>query len=89
MQVVLLGKSKNDLEEWKKSGNHSILKKIRNLIIDIEKTPFDGLGKPEALKYNLSGKWSRRISDKDRLVYEISGNDIKIYSLKGHYEKDK
>lgn len=89
MQIILLGKSKNDLEEWKHSGNMTILKKIRSLISDIEKTPFEGLGKPEALKYNLSGKWSRRITEKDRLVYEISGNDLKVYSLKGHYDKQK
>ena len=88
MQIILLGKSKNDLEEWKRSGNISVLNKIRKLLEDIQKTPFEGLGKPEALKYNLSGKWSRRITEKDRLVYEISGDEIKMYSLKGHYEKN-
>ena len=62
MQIILLGKSKVDLEEWKHSGNTAILKKIRNLISNIEKTPFEGLGKTEALKYNLSGKWSGRIT---------------------------
>ena len=89
MQIILLGKSVNDLEEWKMSGNTSVLNKIRKLIEDIQKTPFDGLGKPEALKYDLSGKWSRRITGKDRLVYEIHKDEIKIYSLKGHYEKNK
>lgn len=89
MQIILLGKSKNDLENWKRSGNVSVLNKIRKLMEDIQKTPFEGLGKPEALKYNLSGKWSRRITEKDRLVYEIFGDEIKVYSLKGHYEKSK
>jgi toxin YoeB len=89
MQIILLGKSKGDLKDWKMSGDIFALNKIRKLIEDIQKTPFEGLGKPEALKYNLSGKWSRRITEKDRLVYEISGNEIKIYSLKGHYEKNK
>ena len=89
MQIILLGKSKGDLKDWKRSGDISVLNKIRKLIEDIQKTPFEGLGKPEALKHNLSGKWSRRITEKDRLVYEISRDEIKIYSLKGHYEKNK
>lgn len=89
MQIILLGKSKNDLEHWKRSGNVSVLNKIRRLIEDIQKSPYEGVGKPESLKYDLSGKWSRRITDKDRMVYEVSGDEIKIYSLKDHYEKNK
>lgn len=48
-------------------------------------TPFEGIGKPEALKHNLSGKWSRRINAEHRIVYEIEGELIKVYSLKNHY----
>jgi len=60
-------------------------KKIRELLKDIKRDPFKGLGKPEPLKHELAGCWSRRITDEHRLVYKISGNDIIIYSCKGHY----
>ena len=60
-------------------------KKIRELLKDIKRDQFKGLGKPEPLKHELAGCWSRRITDEHRLVYKISGNDIIIYSCKGHY----
>jgi toxin YoeB len=53
---------------------------------NILETPFSGIGKPEALKHELSGKWSRRITQSDRLIYEIAGNKIYVFSLRGHYE---
>ncbi len=62
-----------------------ILKKINQLIKDIKKEPFEGIGKPEPLKYELSGFWSRRISDEHRLVYEVSDNYIAIVSCRFHY----
>ena len=63
-----------------------ILKKIRALIESIKISPFEGIGKPEQLKYNFAGKWSRRITKEHRLIYElIENNTIKIYALKGHY----
>ncbi len=87
MEIVFIGKAEKDLVDWKKSGNVAVLKRIRKLIEEIQVNPFEGIGKPEALRFSLSGKWSRRITDKDRIVYEISKSQIKIYSLKGHYEK--
>lgn len=87
MEIVFLGKAEKDLEDWKKSGNVAVLKRIRKLIEEIQVNPFKGIGKPEALRFDLSGKWSRRITGKDRIVYEIYNSQIKIYSLKGHYEK--
>ena len=60
-------------------------KKITGLIKDIKRDPFKGIGKPELLKYELTGFWSRRITDEHRLVYKISDKDIIIYSCKGHY----
>jgi toxin YoeB len=63
-----------------------IFKKIRALLKDIERTPFEGLGKPEPLKYNLSGYWSRRITDEHRLVYKIENDTIIIVSCKYHYK---
>ncbi len=60
-------------------------KKLLKLIEITSKTPFDGLGKPEPLKYNYSGFWSRRITDKHRMVYEILENHIRIIECKDHY----
>jgi len=60
-------------------------KKISGLIKDIKRDPFTGIGKPELLKHELSGYWSRRITDEHRLVYKISDNDIVVYSCRGHY----
>jgi len=51
----------------------------------MQETPFEGIGKPEALKHNLSGKWSRRINSEHRLVYEVERELIKVYSLRNHY----
>ncbi len=62
------------------------LKKINKLLQDIERNGNDGIGKPEPLKNDLSGYWSRRIDDANRLVYKISSDDaITIYQCKGHY----
>lgn len=63
-----------------------ILKKINSLLKEIQRTPFEGNGKPEPLKGDLHGSWSRRISEKDRLVYEISENMILVKQCRGHYD---
>ncbi|MEL1253967.1 Txe/YoeB family addiction module toxin [Flavobacterium sp. DGU38] len=90
MQIIFTPKAKKDLDFWVKSGNKNILKKINALIEDIQLHPFDGIGKPEQLKYDLSGVWSRRIDREHRLVYEIIDEDtieiLNLLSLKGHYE---
>lgn len=62
------------------------LRRINQILKDIQRSPFDGIGKPEPLKH-CDGYWSRRIDDKNRIVYSVSGdNDIAIISCKGHYE---
>ena len=61
------------------------LKKINSLIKDIKREPFTGIGKPEALKYEFSGFWSRRITDEHRLVYEVDEDAISIVSCRYHY----
>lgn len=61
------------------------LKKINNLIKDIERDPLNGIGKPEMLREDLSGKISRRINEKDRLVYKVEDDILFIYSAKDHY----
>lgn len=60
--------------------------KLWDLILNIHKNPFDGLGQPEALKGDLQGHWSRRITGKHRLVYKLEGNIIRIVSCFGHYD---
>lgn len=62
------------------------LKRINMLLKDIERGNFDGIGKPEPLRGDMSGFWSRRIDDVNRLVYRISGDVMEIVSCKGHYE---
>ena len=76
---------KEDLDFWKKYRNDNILRKIRSLIAAIKQSPYEGIGKPEALKYNLSGCWSRRINKEHRILYEVFDNRIIVLSMKGHY----
>lgn len=68
-------------------NDKKMLKKISDILKDIERNPYIGIGKPEALKYELTGYWSRRISDKDRLIYKIDeeSNTIYIIACRGHY----
>ncbi len=63
------------------------LKRINSLLIDIQRNNFTGMGKPEPLKGNLSGFWSRRIDEVNRLVYKIENEQIEIIHCKGHYDK--
>ena len=90
MEVIYSEKAQKDILFWKKSGNKSIMKKITNLIEDILIHPYEGLGKPEQLKYELSGRWSRRIDKEHRIIYRITEENnieiLNILSLKGHYE---
>ncbi len=85
MEIVFDEIALHDIQIWKKSGNIVVQKRIEKLLLSIKETPFAGIGKPEALKYNLSGKWSRRITDADRIIYSVSKNLIQVHSLKGHY----
>ena len=71
MEVIFAPKALIDLTYWKKSGNKAIQNKIEQLIIAITENPFEGIGKPEPLKYELTGSWSRRINKKHRIIYEV------------------
>lgn len=77
----------NDYLYWYEQGNRATVKKINRLIKDIDRHPFEGIGKPEPLKHELQGKWSRRITQEDRLIYEIDSQEetVVIYSAKDHY----
>ena len=85
MEVVYTDKATEDLAHWKKTNDVKIQQRITSLILSIEESPFVGIGKPEALKHNLSGKWSRRINREHRIIYEITEGLIVVHSLKGHY----
>ena len=76
MEIVILPDALADLAYWKKTNNQAVLKRIRLLLEAIENDPFNGIGKPEKLKHNLSGTWSRRINQEHRLVYEIKDNKL-------------
>lgn len=85
MEVVYTDRAEQELKEWIKSGNKQIRKKIIELIQSIIETPFAGIGKPEQLKHNRTGYWSRRITDEHRLVYKVENDKIIITQLKFHY----
>lgn len=76
----------SDYIYWQRQDKKT-LKRINKLIGDAQRSPFDGIGKPEPLKENLSGFWSRRIDDSNRLVYAVDNNQITIISCRYHYEK--
>jgi len=80
-------KAREEIAFFKKSGQANILKKIRQLIESIQQNPFEGIGKPEPLKHELSGCWSRRINREHRLVYEVTDDKIFVLSAKGHYQQ--
>ena len=78
-----------DKEYWKKSGQKIIMNRISKLLADIQEHPKTGIGKPEALRFDLAGKYSRRINDEHRIIYEIDedNNSVTILSMLGHYMK--
>lgn len=86
MRIIFSKNSWQDYTSWQ-NEDKQILIKINNLIKDIQRTPYEGLGKPEPLKYDLKGLWSRRIDREHRLVYQVAGKDLLIYSCRFHYDK--
>ena len=74
-----------DYMYWHDQGDKNAIKKINRLIKDIDRHPFEGIGKPEPLKYELAGKWSRRITNEHRLIHRIANDMMYIYSAKDHY----
>ena len=85
MKITFSEHAWEDYLFWQ-ANNKQILKRINSLIKDIQRIPFEGIGKPEPLKFNLSSYWSRRINDEHRLVYCIADNAILIASCRYHYE---
>ena len=85
-KVIFLEKSLDELKQYKNTESKLVFK-ILELIHDINKTPFEGLGKPEPLKGKMQGYWSRRISDVHRLVYSVTDQEIKIFTCRSHYQE--
>lgn len=71
--------------EWERSDK-SVYQKINKLLLESARTPFEGIGKPEALKHDFKGYWSRRITDEHRLVYRVDDECIKVIACKLHYK---
>ena len=71
--------------QWFQQHDRRLLKRVNQLIQDILRSPFDGIGKPEPLKGDLSGYWSRRINDEHRLVYGVKTDDVIVVACRYHY----
>jgi toxin YoeB len=71
---------------WQETDK-KMLKRINQLIKDVQRSPFEGIGKPEPLKHEWSGCWSRRIDDTHRLVYSVSNDGVVIVAVRDHYKK--
>ncbi|KOY59266.1 Txe/YoeB family addiction module toxin [Streptomyces sp. XY332] len=84
MKVVFSGRAWDQYTSWT-TADPKILKRINRLIQEIQRTPFEGAGKPERLKENLSGWWCRRITDEHRLVYRIKDEAVEIAQARYHY----
>ncbi|MEU5808199.1 Txe/YoeB family addiction module toxin [Streptomyces sp. NPDC047718] len=84
MKVVFSGRSWEQYTYWA-TADPKVLKRINRMIKEIQRTPFEGAGKPEPLKENLSGWWSRRITDEHRLVYRIKDQAVEIAQARYHY----
>lgn len=88
MEIILAPAAVEDLEYWKRINNTAILKRIELLLADISEHPFTGIGKPERLKFDLAGKWSRRINSEHRIVYAVTpqGIEVLVLSMRYHYK---
>jgi toxin YoeB len=84
MKIQFSENACEDYLYWQKTDK-AMVKRINGLIHDIQRSPFDGIGKPEPLKHALSGFWSRRINDEHRLVYAVEGNVLRIAQARYHY----
>jgi toxin YoeB len=83
-KIAFLPSAFDDLNRWA-AQDRKIYARIVKLIKDIDRSPFAGLGKPEPLKHELQGLWSRRITDEHRLVYRVTNDELVIVSCRFHY----
>jgi toxin YoeB len=85
MKLVFVEESWEDYLYWQKTDKQK-LKKINELLKDIMRNPFEGIGKPEPLKYKFAGFWSRRIDNEHRLIYQVTEDSILIAKCRFHYD---
>jgi toxin YoeB len=86
--IILSVQARKELQAHYKSGNKRLIKKIEVIFLELSQTPYTGTGNPEALKYHLTGYWSRRLNKKDRIVYRVIEETVQILvvSAIGHYD---
>ncbi len=84
MNLIFSDQAWEDYLYWQQT-DRKLLKRINSLLADIKRSPFEGIGKPEPLKYGLSGYWSRRITDEHRIIYKAQTDSILIAQLRFHY----
>ena len=84
MKLIFSEHAWSDYLYWQKT-DRKVLKRINTLIKDVQRSPFEGIGKPEPLKHALSGYWSRRINDEHRIVYKVRNDTMFIAQLRYHY----
>ncbi len=84
MKVIFDDDAWEDYLYWQRT-DPKVLKRINALIKEIQRNPYEGVGKPEPLKYNFAGYWSRRINDEHRLVYQVTEDAVLIAQLRYHY----
>jgi toxin YoeB len=85
MKIIFVDESWEDYLYWQKT-DRKILERINNLVKDISRNPYSGLGKPEPLKYKYQGFWSRRINEEHRLIYRVVDDEIQIAKCRFHYD---
>ena len=86
LKLVFADQGWEDVSYWI-GHDRKVAKRLLRLIDECRKTPFEGIGKPEPLRENYSGYWSRRITDEHRLVYKVSDNELWIAQARYHYAK--
>lgn len=85
MKYIFVDESGEEYIYWQKT-NKKIVKRINDLLKDISRTPFNGIGKPEPLKYKYKGFWSRRIDGEHRLIHQVKDDEILIAKCRFHYD---
>lgn len=88
MKILFHDKAFLEYLSWQNTDKKT-LKRINELIKDIMRNPYEGIGKPEPLRYQLSGYWLRRINKEDRLIYKVEGDLLIIISCSEHYKKNR
>ena len=85
--LEISSKARKELQEHYRSGNKSVIRKIEQIFLELSNNPYEGTGNPEALKYQLTGYWSRRINKKYRIIYQVYEKRVivLIVSAIGHY----